>query len=110
MTIPTIRRTLATCSLIMVFAASAFAQPGGSRGPSRGSSGSSTDRFFGYLDRNRDGKLDGDEMRRLPGSMREAFEKSKIDVRNGISRDDFNRTAPSVFEDMRRRREEERGS
>ena len=137
MTTPTFRKALATCFLSVVFATTAFAQPGGPRGSSRGgfggpggppgggrggptqggfgrpggsTSSNPSDRFFGFLDRNRDGKLDGDEMRRLPGPMREAFEKSKIDVRNGISRDDFNRSAPRMFEDMRRRREEERGS
>ena len=33
----------------------------------------SSDRFFSMLDRNRDGVLEGDEMSRLPGSMREAL-------------------------------------
>lgn len=82
--------------------------PGGDDRSSRGGSSSGTDRFFGYLDRNRDGRLDQDEVRRIQGPLRDSFERARIDLSKGISREQFSSTASRAFEDMRRRRDEER--
>jgi Ca2+-binding EF-hand superfamily protein len=76
------------------------------RGGSRDSR-SSAERFFGYMDRNRDGRLDAEETRRMPSSFREAFERADYNLDRGISRDDFVREMPRIMEDARRRREEE---
>ena len=66
------------------------------------------DRFFGYLDRNRDGRLDRDEMRRLPGPLSDALKRARVDTSQGLGRDDFSRVAPRAFEEMRRQREQDR--
>jgi len=66
-----------------------------------------TERFFGYLDRNQDGRLDREEMQRLPGSFRETLERSEINVSNGLSKEQFLREIPRAMEESRRRREEE---
>lgn len=77
---------------------------------SRGGDSRGAERFFGYLDRNRDGRLDQDEIRRMPSSFRESFERREIRLDRGISRDQFVREMPRMMEDMRRRRESERNS
>lgn len=66
-------------------------------------------RFFGYLDRNQDGRIDGDEIQRIPGPFRDAMQNARVDLSRGLSRDDFSRIIPRVMEDMRRRREESGG-
>lgn len=73
------------------------------------SGGPSPDRFFGYLDRNQDGRIDGDEMQRAPGPLRDALQNARFDPRRGMSRDDFAREMPRLMEEMRRRREESGG-
>lgn len=67
-----------------------------------------SERFFGYLDKDKNGRLDEDEVRRMPGSIREAFQKADFSLDRGISKDDFVREMPRIMEDMRRRREEDR--
>ena len=58
------------------FAETSFAQP-------------PPDRIFGYLDRNRNGRLDPEEMQRLPSSFKENLQKAGIKLDRSISRDDF---------------------
>jgi Ca2+-binding EF-hand superfamily protein len=65
----------------------------------------SPERFFDYLDRNKDGKLDPDELRRMPGSFRTAFEQSRIRLDRDVSREVFMREIPKAFEQMQRDRE-----
>lgn len=72
------------------------------------SDSSSVDRFFGYLDRNQDGNLDGDELRRIPGPVRDALKRARVDVSRGVSKQAFDSVAPRAMEDMRREREYER--
>lgn len=79
---------------------SAIAQPGRGGNPSE-----MADRFFGMMDRNRDGRLDEDETRRIPGPMRDAMQRMGADFRRGISRDRFGEMLPRAMEEMRRGRE-----
>ena len=65
-------------------------------------------RWFSYMDRNKDGRLDGDELRRLPGQMRDSLQKSRVDLTRGLSRDDFMRVIPRAYEEMRRQQEDQR--
>lgn len=67
-----------------------------------------SERFFGYMDRNKDGRLDSEEVRRMPGSFREALARREINIEDGISKDQFLREMPRVMEEMRQRRDEER--
>lgn len=92
-------RVLATTLLLSVTSA-ALAQPG--RG---GDSSGMADRFFGMMDRNRDGRLDEEETRRIPGPMRDSMQKMGADFRQGISRDRFGEMLPRAMEEMRRGRE-----
>lgn len=78
----------------------AFAQPGRGGDPSE-----MADRFFGMMDRNRDGRLDEDETRRIPPPMRDAMQRMGADFRRGISRDRFGEMLPRAMEEMRRGRE-----
>jgi len=86
--------------LTLAVARPACAQPG--RG---GDSSGMADRFFGMMDRNRDGRLDEEETRRIPGPMRDAMQKMGADFRRGISRDRFGEMLPRAMEEMRRGRE-----
>jgi hypothetical protein len=70
-----------------------------------GDPGAMADRFFGMLDRNRDGRIDEDEVRRIPGPMRDAMQNMGADLRRGISRDKFGEMLPRAMEEMRRGRE-----
>jgi len=78
--------------------------------PRGGDSGAMADRFFGMLDRNRDGRVDEEEVRRMPGPMRDAMQKMGADLRRGISRDKFGKMLPRAMEEMRRGRESGGGS
>jgi len=75
-----------------------------------GQDSNSSERFFGYLDRNKDGKLDEEEVRRMPSSVREAFANADFSIDRGISKDDFIREMPRIMEQMRKKRDEERNS
>lgn len=70
----------------------------------------SPERFFEYMDRNRDGNLDQEEVRRMPSSFRSSLENSGIKLDGGVSREVFIREIPKAFEQMRaeRERDEER--
>ncbi|WP_197444289.1 EF-hand domain-containing protein [Maioricimonas rarisocia] len=70
--------------------------------------GPSPERIVGFIDRNQDGHIDGEELRRMPGPFREALEDAGVDTRRGISREQFLREAPRLMESMRRRMEESR--
>jgi len=67
-----------------------------------------SERFFGYLDKDKNGRLDEDEVRRMPSSVREAFQKADFSLDRGISKDDFIREMPRIMEEMRRRRDDDR--
>lgn len=88
-------RTLITTAAVfsLVLCSHAMAQP-------------SSDRFFGYMDRNQDGRLDGDELQRMPGPFRDGLRNARVDLSRGLSRDDFARVMPRIMEDMRRQREQ----
>ena len=95
------RLQLAMAMLLMLAAVGpALAQPGRGGDPSE-----MADRFFGMMDRNRDGRLDEDETQRIPGPMRDAMQKMGADFRRGISRDRFGEMLPRAMEEMRRGRE-----
>ena len=87
-------------TLLLSAPGAALAQPG--RG---GDSSGMADRFFGMMDRNRDGRLDEEETRRIPGPMRDSMQKMGADFRRGISRDRFGEMLPRAMEEMRRGRE-----
>ena len=70
-----------------------------------GDSSAMTDRFFGMLDRNQDGRIDEDEARRIPPPFRDAMQKMGVDLRRGLSRDRFAEVMPRAMEEMRRSRE-----
>ncbi|MBD3673990.1 MAG: hypothetical protein HUJ26_10745 [Planctomycetaceae bacterium] len=91
-------RILLTCGLLF----------GTSVGIANAQDNSRSERFFGYLDRDKDGRLSSEEARRMPSSIREAFERADFSLDRGISKDDFIREMPRVMEEMQRRREEER--
>lgn len=77
---------------------------------SRFGSGGGAERFFGYMDRNRDGRLDEEEVRRMPSPFRDSLERQGVRLDRGISRDQFVREMPRAMEEIRRQRESERGS
>ena len=91
--------TIATV-LVLSVVGPAFAQPGRGGDPSQ-----MADRFFGMMDRNRDGRLDEEETRRIPAPMRDAMQKMGADFRRGISRDRFGEMLPRAMEEMRRGRD-----
>lgn len=66
------------------------------------------DRWFSYMDRNRDGHLDGEEMRRIPGPMRENLQRARVDLSRGMSKSDFMQHIPKAYEEMRRRQDDDR--
>ena len=68
--------------------------------------GPSSDRFFGYLDRNHDGKVDEEELKRAPGHIREAFEGAGL--KKGFDKAQFEKAYPKAMESMRRRHDDER--
>jgi hypothetical protein len=86
--------------LVLSVVGPAFAQPGRGGDPSQ-----MADRFFGMMDRNRDGRLDEEETRRIPAPMRDAMQKMGADFRRGISRDRFGEMLPRAMEEMRRGRD-----
>ncbi|MDA0283956.1 MAG: hypothetical protein O3B86_11450, partial [Planctomycetota bacterium] len=57
------------------------------------------------LDRNQDGRIDEDEVERIPGPMRDAIVNMGGDLRRGISRDRFAELMPRAMDEMRRSRE-----
>ena len=91
---------VAVTTLALAVTGPAFAQPSRGGDPSQ-----MADRFFGMMDRNRDGRLDEEETRRIPGPMRDAMQRMGADFRRGISRDRFGEMLPRAMEEMRRGRE-----
>ncbi len=104
--IPTKRRRsgslILTICLLLLTAAPAHAQ-------FRGGGPPSSDRFFGFMDRNRNGVLDPEELDRMPGSFRERLESSGIDLSRPVSQDDF-REGFDRLRAEREREQEESGS
>lgn len=64
------------------------------------------ERIFDYMDRNKNGTLDPEEMQRMPGTYREVWSKH-VNLSKPLSKDKFLQYAPKIFEESRRRREEE---
>lgn len=87
-------------TLMLSATGQAFAQPGRGGDPRE-----MADRFFGMMDRNRDGRLDEEETRRIPPPMRDAMERMGADFRRGLSRDRFGEMLPRAMEEMRRGRD-----
>lgn len=69
--------------------------------------GPSPERFFGFIDRNRDGVIDRQEAENAPGPVRDAL----LGMRNdrGITLKDFEQVMPKLMDEFRRRRESEGG-
>ena len=65
----------------------------------------SPERIFGFLDRNKDGQLAGEEMERLPGSLRDWLDRNDYHSSSPLSKADFIRLAPEMFQAMRQARE-----
>ncbi len=68
------------------------------------SEGPSAERFFSFIDRNRDGMLDRQEIENAPPNVRDALSGMRTD--RGISLRDFEQVMPRITEEFRRRREE----
>jgi hypothetical protein len=64
--------------------------------------------IFGYLDRNRDGRLDADEIDNSRGPFRDRMREMRIDYSRGISRDDFSRVWERIRSGEGERRDEDR--
>lgn len=87
--------------LAVVVCAEARAQRGRGGPPS-------PDRMFEFMDRDRNGELDRDEIERLPGPMRAFVEQSGLARSGGsVRREDFLQRTPQMMEFIRERREEE---
>lgn len=63
------------------------------------------DRVFSYFDRNRDGKLDGEEYGRFPDSMKQAVRYVRLDFRQGVDLQTFQRAWPQMQGEMRAQRD-----
>lgn len=87
------RLAVLTAILVLAQAGATFAQ------------GPSPDRFFGFMDRNKDGRIDGDEMERMPSSVKDAMKNMRVDTRRGISQQQFADIFPKLMEQMRAARE-----
>lgn len=107
-----------TCALVAIILLgttdTTFAQPGrggygrgpGGRGPGGdGRSGGGMDFFINRMDRNQDGKIERDEISRLPGTFRETLEKN---VRFPISREELSKEMPRIMERARERYQRDR--
>ncbi|MCA9116480.1 MAG: hypothetical protein KDA79_15450 [Planctomycetaceae bacterium] len=95
-------------SLLLYFAvplAACCLLPAGTASAQR--SGFSPERIFGYWDQDGDGQLSGSEMERLPSSLQGWLQRNDYREGRPLSREDFVREAPQMFESMRRAREEE---
>lgn len=66
--------------------------------------GPSPERFFGFIDRNRDGVIDKQEAEQAPGPVRDALLGMRID--RGVTLKDFEQVMPKLMDDFRRRRDE----
>jgi len=66
----------------------------------------SPDRIFAYVDRNRDGTLDPDEIKRMPPAFREALIRARIPTDRPIEKEVFFKMAPRMIEEIRRGREQ----
>lgn len=67
------------------------------------------ERFFGFMDRNRDGRLDAEELQRMPQNFRDSLARQRVDLNRGLSRDEFLRVMPRAMEEARSQREGDRG-
>lgn len=75
--------------------------PGGfGGGPPGGFGGGAPDpsRFFGFMDRNQDGKIDAEEYNRLPSPLRDRLQQSGLSADNPISQEDFSGAMQKAME------------
>ena len=72
------------------------AQPPGFRGPS-------PEGMFRFMDRNRDGRLDAEELERLPGPFRESLQQQGLDLRRGVTLEQLSQAMPRASEQMSER-------
>ncbi len=82
--------------------------PGGPPGggpPDGGPPGMTSERIFGFMDRNRNGTLDPDETERMPSSVKDRLKQSGFDLNKGLDQKQFGK----AFEEMRKIREEDEG-
>lgn len=63
--------------------------------------GNPGERMVMFMDRNRNGQLDTDELERMPAPMLDALEDAGIDTSRPVSTDRFAQVAPQVMEAMR---------
>lgn len=92
-----------------------FGPPGGGPpggGPPSGGdprSRFSPDRIFGFMDRNQDGRIDSEELERVPGPLRDRFKEMGVDTSRGLSKDAFTKTFERMREEREREQERDRG-
>lgn len=65
----------------------------------------SPDRIFDFMDRNKDGLLTEDETSRMPGNAQEMFRSNGLDLRRGVTKDQYIQVAPKMMEQMQRDRD-----
>ncbi len=80
-------------------------RPGGSdRGGSTERRGPSSDQIFGYLDSDKNGRIDTKEIESARGPFKEMLQKAGVDYRRGLDKKSFS----TAFEKIRTQRESER--
>jgi len=70
------------------------------------------DKVFKYYDRNRNGKLDGEDYGRMSDSFKQAIRAARLDLRKGVDYQTFLRAWPTMQGEMRAQRDRDasRGS
>lgn len=63
------------------------------------------DKVFQYFDRNRNGKLDGEDYGRMPDNMKQAVRAARLDLRKGIDYQTFLKAWPTMQGEMRAQRD-----
>ena len=63
------------------------------------------DKVFKYYDRNRNGKLDGEDYGRMSDSFKQAIRAARLDLRNGVDYQTFLRAWPTMQGEMRAQRD-----
>lgn len=94
--------------IILISGNEAFAQRGGPPGGGSRSGegqrrGPSPEQIFGYLDRNKNGRIDADEIENSRGPLKEMMQRAGVDYRKGLDQNSFGK----AFEKIRQQREAE---
>lgn len=99
---------LAVSVLTIADGQASFAQRGRPSGGDRGGSterrGPSSDQIFGYLDKDKNGRIDAKEIESARGPFKEMLQKAGVDYRKGLDKKSFS----SAYEKIRTQRESER--